>query len=177
MWELICEEKHSCGQRLPCAAAHARPHRRPKVLPLPNVNMRSGPKYILSGCNGHSVGEIGGNSRLLSESPWCDVSFYGGGMGAGDTCMPPIRSRRVYVEPEYYRPLGIPTVVFQFDSYWIELPRPGFYRHRDRWRHDRDWIASVNATGGMGSPPGAGTPRLGAGRERERREWESEARP
>ena len=35
------------------------------------------------------------------------------------------QQRRVYVDPQYYRPLGIPTVVFSVGNYWDR-----YYRDR-----------------------------------------------
>ncbi len=118
-----------------------------------NVNMRSGPSTYYPAVTVIPVGESVEIHGCLSESPWCDVSFYGGrGWVAGRYVQAAYRSSRVYVEPEYYRPLGIPTVVFEFDSYWDRNYRGrDFYRDRARWRHDRDWHR---------------------GRERDRPEWE-----
>ncbi|HEX2146602.1 MAG TPA: SH3 domain-containing protein, partial [Pseudorhizobium sp.] len=44
--------------------------------------------------------------------------------------------------PQYYRPLGIPTVTFEIGNYWDRHYRGrDFYRDRDRWdrRDRREW--------------------------------------
>lgn len=101
-----------------------------------NVNMRSGPSTSYPAVTVIPAGaplEING---CLADVPWCDVSFVGGrGWVAGQYVQAVYQQRRVYVGPEYYRPLGIPTVVFNFDNYWDRYYRGrDFYRDRDRWR-------------------------------------------
>ncbi len=55
-----------------------------------------------------------------------------------------IRARRVYVGPEYYRPLGIPTVVFSVGNYWDRYYRNrDFYRDRDRWRRGPEFYRAA----------------------------------
>ncbi len=106
-----------------------------------NVNMRSGPSTRYPAVTIIPAGESVEIHGCLADRPWCDVSFYGGrGWVAGQYVQALYRSNRVYVEPEYYRPLGIPTVVFEFDSYWDRNYRErDFYRDRDRWRRGPDW--------------------------------------
>ena len=106
-----------------------------------NVNMRSGPSTQYPAVTMIPVGvplEING---CLNETPWCDVSFYGGrGWVAGQYIQATYQSRRVYVGPQYYRPLGIPTITFNVDDYWGRYYRGrDFYRDRDRWRHGPGW--------------------------------------
>lgn len=142
-----------------------------------NVNMRSGPSTYYPAVTVIPVGESVEIHGCLSESPWCDVSFYGGrGWVAGRYVQAAYRSSRVYVEPEYYRPLGIPTVVFEFDSYWDRNYRGrDFYRHRDRWRHDRDWDRERERDRPEWDRRQVRELRdWERDRERERREWESE---
>jgi len=107
-----------------------------------NVNMRSGPSTRYPAVSLIPVGESVEIHGCLADLPWCDVSFYGGrGWVAGRYVQADYRRNRVYVEPRYYRPLGIPTVVFQFDSYWDRNYRGrDFYRERDRWRGGPDWV-------------------------------------
>ncbi|MCK3775470.1 SH3 domain-containing protein [Ensifer sesbaniae] len=107
-----------------------------------NVNMRSGPSTRYPAVSLIPVGESVEIHGCLADLPWCDVSFYGGrGWVAGRYVQADYRRNRVYVEPRYYRPLGIPTVVFQFDSYWDRNYRGrDFYRERDRWRRGPDWV-------------------------------------
>lgn len=107
-----------------------------------NVNMRSGPSTRYPAVSLIPVGESVEIHGCLADLPWCDVSFYGGrGWVAGRYVQADYRRNRVYVEPRYYRPLGIPTVVFQFDSYWDRNYRGrDFYRDRDRWRRGPDWV-------------------------------------
>ncbi|WP_132075105.1 SH3 domain-containing protein [Sinorhizobium americanum] len=106
-----------------------------------NVNMRSGPSTRYPAVTIIPSGESVEIHGCLADRPWCDVSFYGGrGWVAGQYVQALYRSNRVYVEPEYYRPLGIPTVVFEFDRYWDRNYRGrDFYRDRDRWRRGPDW--------------------------------------
>ncbi|MDK1488933.1 SH3 domain-containing protein [Sinorhizobium sp. 7-81] len=106
-----------------------------------NVNMRSGPSTRYPAVTVIPAGESVEIHGCLADLPWCDVSFYGGrGWVAGRYVQAVYRSNRVYLEPEYYRPLGIPTVVFQFDRYWDRNYRGrDFYRDRDRWRRGADW--------------------------------------
>lgn len=129
-----------------------------------NVNMRSGPSTRYPAVSLIPVGESVEIHGCLADRPWCDVSFYGGrGWVAGRYVQASYRRNRVYVEPEYYRPLGIPTIVFQFDRYWDRHYRGrDFYRNRDRWR--RDWAGDDDR-------------REWERREaRERRDWERERR-
>ncbi|MBP1882908.1 SH3 domain-containing protein [Sinorhizobium mexicanum] len=116
-----------------------------------NVNMRSGPSTRYPAVTVIPAGESVEIHGCLADLPWCDVSFYSGrGWVAGRYVQAIYRSNRVYLEPEYYRPLGIPTVVFQFDGYWDRNYRGrDFYRDRDRWRRGPDWAG-----------------------ERDRRDWE-----
>ncbi|MEZ2223923.1 SH3 domain-containing protein [Rhizobium sp. RCC_161_2] len=106
-----------------------------------NVNMRSGPSTQYPAVTMIPVGaplEING---CLNETPWCDVSFVGGrGWVAGRYIQASYQSRRIYVGPQYYRPLGIPTITFNFDDYWGRYYRGrDFYRDRDRWRRGPGW--------------------------------------
>ncbi|WP_457586425.1 SH3 domain-containing protein [Ensifer canadensis] len=107
-----------------------------------NVNMRSGPSTRYPAVSMIPAGESVEIHGCLADLPWCDVSFYGGrGWVAGRYVQANYRRNRVYVEPQYYRPLGIPTVVFQFDRYWDRNYRGrDFYRDRDRWRRGPDWV-------------------------------------
>ncbi|NRP18224.1 hypothetical protein LPJGGPFB_01454 [Ensifer adhaerens] len=107
-----------------------------------NVNMRSGPSTRYPAVSMIPAGESVEIHGCLADLPWCDVSFYGGrGWVAGRYVQANYRRNRVYVEPQYYRPLGIPTVVFQFDRYWDRNYRSrDFYRDRDRWRRGPDWV-------------------------------------
>ncbi|MDL2408794.1 SH3 domain-containing protein [Rhizobium calliandrae] len=106
-----------------------------------NVNMRSGPSTQYPAVTMIPVGtplEING---CLNETPWCDVSFFGGrGWVAGQYIQATYQSRRIYVGPQYYRPLGIPTVTFNLDDYWDRYYRGrDFYHDRDRWRRGPGW--------------------------------------
>lgn len=100
-----------------------------------NVNMRSGPS---TGYPAVTVVPVGAPITIhgcMSNVNWCDVAFVGGrGWVSGSYISTTYRQNRVYVEPEYYRPLGIPTVTFQVDNYWGRHYRDrDFYRERDRW--------------------------------------------
>ncbi|MGM4983157.1 MULTISPECIES: SH3 domain-containing protein [Rhizobium] len=107
-----------------------------------NVNMRSGPSTAYPAVTMIPVGVPLRINGCLNETPWCDVSFYGGrGWVAGRYIQATYQSRRIYVDPQYYRPLGIPTVVFNFDDYWGRYYRGrDFYRDRDRWRRGPGWV-------------------------------------
>lgn len=103
-----------------------------------NVNMRSGPSTAYPAVVVIPVGarlEIHG---CLAAESWCDVSFAGGrGWVSGRYIQAVYNNNRVYVDPGYYRPLGIPTIVFDFDNYWDRHYRQrDFYRNRDNWRRD-----------------------------------------
>jgi uncharacterized protein YraI len=107
-----------------------------------NVNMRSGPSTQYPAVTMIPVGtplEING---CLNETPWCDVSFLGGrGWVAGQYIQATYQSRRIYVGPRYYRPLGIPTITFNLNDYWDRYYRGrDFYRDRDRWRRGPGWV-------------------------------------
>lgn len=101
-----------------------------------NVNMRSGPSTQYP-----AVIVIPSGSRVniqgcLSSANWCDVAFAGyRGWVSGSYLQTTYSQRRVNVGPQYYRPLGIPTVTFSIGRYWDDhyRGRP-FYRDRDRWR-------------------------------------------
>ncbi|WP_113503611.1 SH3 domain-containing protein [Rhizobium sp. SYY.PMSO] len=107
-----------------------------------NVNMRSGPSTAYPAVTMIPVGVSLQINGCLNDTPWCDVSFYGGrGWVAGQYIQAVYQSRRIYVGPQYYRPLGIPTVVFNFDDYWGRYYRGrDFYRERDRWRRGPGWV-------------------------------------
>ncbi len=105
-----------------------------------NVNMRSGPSTGYPAVTvipeGTSVTIFG----CMSNVNWCDVQFYGGrGWVSGSYVQASYQSRRVYVEPDYYPRLGIPTITFDVDNYWGRYYRGrDFYGQRDRWRR-YDW--------------------------------------
>ncbi|WP_037155297.1 SH3 domain-containing protein [Rhizobium freirei] len=107
-----------------------------------NVNMRSGPSTAYPAVTMIPVGAPLQINGCLNETPWCDVSFYGGrGWVAGRYIQATYQSRRIYVDRQYYRPLGIPTIVFNFDDYWGRYYRGrDFYRDRDRWRRGPGWV-------------------------------------
>ncbi|MFL0690629.1 MAG: SH3 domain-containing protein [Agrobacterium tumefaciens] len=106
-----------------------------------NVNMRSGPSTRYP-----AVIVIPSGSRVnvqgcLSSANWCDVAFAGyRGWVSGSYLQTTYSQRRVRVAPQYYRPLGIPTVTFSIGRYWDDhyRGRP-FYRDRDRWRDGDGW--------------------------------------
>lgn len=113
-----------------------------------NVNMRAGPSTQYPAVTvipaGESVIPAGESVEIhgcLADVPWCDVEFYGGrGWVAGRYVQATYQQRRVYVDPQYYRPLGIPTVVFSVGNYWDRYYRDrDFYRDRDRWRRGPDF--------------------------------------
>ncbi|MGG7519248.1 SH3 domain-containing protein [Allorhizobium undicola] len=101
-----------------------------------NVNLRAGPSTqyppVLVVPTGNRV-EIFG---CLSSANWCDVGYSGyRGWISGSYLQTTYSQRRIYVDPDYYRPLGIPTVTFSVGSYWDRYYRGrDFYRERDRWR-------------------------------------------
>ncbi len=106
-----------------------------------NVNMRSGPSTRYP-----AVIVIPSGSRVnvqgcLSSANWCDVAYAGyRGWVSGSYLQTSYSQRRVRVAPQYYRPLGIPTVSFSIGRYWDDhyRGRP-FYRDRDRWRDGDGW--------------------------------------
>jgi len=128
-----------------------------------NVNMRSGPSTAYPAVvvipNGAPLTVHG----CLSDTPWCDVSFVAGrGWVAGRYIETTYRQNRVYVEPRYYRDLGVPIITFEAGRYWDRYYRDrDFYRERDRWRRPSGgyWNAAP--------PP----PRADWDRPRPRDEW------
>lgn len=101
-----------------------------------NVNERAGPSTAYP-----SVAVIPAGAPIviygcLSDDTWCDVSWgpNRGWMSAAYIQVT-YQSRRVPLN-NYISPLGIPFVVFSFDTYWGD-----YYRHRpffhqeDKWRH------------------------------------------
>lgn len=126
-----------------------------------NVNMRSGPSTAYPAVvvipNGAPLTIHG----CLSDTPWCDVSFsYGRGWVAGRYVQAVYRQNRVYVEPRYYRDLGVPIITFEAGRYWDQNYRDrDFYRERDRWRRP--------SGGYWNAPP----PRGNFDRPRPRDDW------
>ncbi len=101
-----------------------------------NVNMRSGPSTRYPAVVVVPVGTRVNIIGCMSSANWCDVSFAGyRGWVSGSYLQASVSQRRVYVGPEYYRPLGIPSVTFSIGRYWDDNYRGrDFYRDRDRWR-------------------------------------------
>lgn len=101
-----------------------------------NVNMRSGPSTAYPAVVVIPVGAPLTVHGCLSDTPWCDVSFVSGrGWVAGRYIQTTFRQNRVYVEPRYYRDLGVPVITFEAGRYWDRYYRDrDFYRERDRWR-------------------------------------------
>ncbi|MBZ5763015.1 MULTISPECIES: SH3 domain-containing protein [Rhizobium] len=106
-----------------------------------NVNMRSGPSTAYPAVTLIPIGAPLRINGCLADLPWCDVSFDGGrGWVAGRYVQAVYQQRRIYVGPQYYRPLGIPTITFDLDNYWDRNYRGrDFYRDRDRWAQGPDW--------------------------------------
>jgi uncharacterized protein YraI len=103
-----------------------------------NVNMRAGPSTQYPAVTVIPAGESVEIHGCLADVPWCDVEFYNGrGWVAGRYVQALYQQRRVYVDPQYYRPLGIPTVVFSVGNYWDRYYRGrDFYGQRERWRRN-----------------------------------------
>jgi len=107
-----------------------------QAISTANVNLRAGPSTqyppVLVVPAGNRV-EIFG---CLSSANWCDVGYSGyRGWISGSYLQTQYSSRRIYVDPDYYGRLGIPTVTFRVDQYWDRNYRGrDFYRDRDRWR-------------------------------------------
>lgn len=106
-----------------------------------NVNLRAGPS---TGYPAVTVIPAGAGVDIygcMSGANWCDVGFAGiRGWVSGSYLQATYQQRRVYVGPEYYRPLGIPSVTFSVGNYWDRHYRSrDFYRDRDRWDRDRGW--------------------------------------
>lgn len=128
-----------------------------------NVNMRSGPSTAYPAVVVIPVGAPLTVHGCLSDTPWCDVSFVNGrGWVAGRYIQTTFRQNRVYVEPRYYRDLGVPVITFEAGRYWDRYYRDrDFYRERDRWRRPPPSGGYWNA------PP----PSAGWDRPRPRDEW------
>jgi len=121
-----------------------------------NVNMRSGPSTAYPAVVVIPVGAPLTVHGCLSDTPWCDVSFVNGrGWVAGRYIQTTFRQNRVYVEPRYYRDLGVPVITFEAGRYWDRYYRDReFYRERDRWRRPPPSGGYWNAP-----PPSAGWDR------------------
>lgn len=117
-----------------------------------NVNMRSGPSTQYPPVLVIPAGARVNIQGCLSSANWCDVAYAGyRGWVSGSYLQTTYSQRRVYVDPQYYRPLGIPSITFSVGSYWDRHYRDrDFYRDRDRWRdgnyrprpprdYDDDW--------------------------------------
>lgn len=106
-----------------------------------NVNMRSGPSTQYPPVIVIPVGSQVDIRGCMSSANWCDVAYAGyRGWVSGSYLQASYSQRRVYVDPQYYRPLGIPTVTFSIGRYWDDHYRNrSFYRDRDRWRDNDGW--------------------------------------
>lgn len=117
-----------------------------------NVNMRSGPSTQYPPVLVIPAGQRVDIQGCMQSANWCDVAYAGyRGWVSGSYLQTTYSQRRVYVDPQYYRPLGIPSITFSVGSYWDRHYRDrDFYRDRDRWRdgnyrprpprdHDDDW--------------------------------------
>lgn len=134
-----------------------------------NVNLRSGPSTAYPPVVVVPAGSDLEVYGCLAETPWCDVA-YGRirGWMSGRYIQTVYRERRVRVDPEYYRPLGIPIIRFDLDNYWERNYRGrDFYRDRDRWR--REW----RGDSGMGRDRDRDRdrPRRDRDRDRDRDRW------
>jgi uncharacterized protein YraI len=140
-----------------------------------NVNMRSGPSTSYPAVTVIPSGAPVTIYGCMSNVNWCDVAFSGGrGWVSGNYVQAAYQQRRVYVGPQYYRPLGIPTVTFEIGNYWDRHYRGrDFYRDRDRWdrrdrdrwdrdRDRRDWDRDRDRERARGPPPATVT---GIGKE------------
>ena len=105
-----------------------------------NVNMRAGPSTQYPAVAVIPAGSSVEIRGCLSDVNWCDVEFYGGrGWVSGQYVQALYQQRRVYVGPQYYRPLGIPMIRFSVNNYWDRYYRNrDFYRDRDRWSRGPD---------------------------------------
>ncbi|MGO8087153.1 SH3 domain-containing protein [Rhizobium leguminosarum] len=106
-----------------------------------NVNMRAGPSTRYPAVAVIPAGSSVEIRGCLSDVNWCDVEFYGGrGWVSGQYVQALYQQRRVYVGPQYYRPLDIPMIRFSVDNYWDRYYRNrDFYRDRDRWSRGPDY--------------------------------------
>lgn len=115
-----------------------------------NVNMRSGPSTQYPPVLVIPAGSRVDIQGCMQSANWCDVAYAGyRGWVSGSYLQTTYSQRRVYVDPQYYRPLGIPTITFSIGNYWDRHYRDrDFYRDRDRWRdgeyrprprRDDDW--------------------------------------
>ncbi|MFN7012136.1 MAG: SH3 domain-containing protein [Allorhizobium sp.] len=122
-----------------------------------NVNMRSGPSTQYPPVLVIPAGARVNIQGCLSSANWCDVAYAGyRGWVSGSYLQTTYSQRRVYVDPQYYRPLGIPSITFSVGSYWDRHYRDrDFYRDRDRWQggnyrsrpprdNDDDWRRPSN---------------------------------
>ncbi len=108
------------------------------ALSTANVNMRSGPS---TGYPAVQVVPAGSRVEIfgcMQSANWCDVAYRGyRGWVSGSYLQANYSQRRVAVGPQYYRPLGIPSVTFSVGRYWDRHYRGrDFYRDRDRWSNN-----------------------------------------
>lgn len=108
-----------------------------------NVNLRAGPSTGYPAVTVIPAGTGVDIYGCMSGANWCDVGYAGiRGWVSGSYLQAIYGERRVYVGPQYYRPLGIPSVTFSIGNYWDRHYRGrDFYHDRDRWhdRRDRRW--------------------------------------
>nr|WP_274706905.1 SH3 domain-containing protein [Allorhizobium sonneratiae] len=135
-----------------------------------NVNLRAGPSTGYPAVNVVPAGSPVEIYGCLSTANWCDVRYQGyRGWMSGSYIQTVYSSRRVYLEPDYYQPLGIPIVTFSLGDYWDHHYRGrDFYRERDRWRrapppmpvwHRGDMPPGPPPGPPPGMPPGPGPDR------------------
>ncbi|WP_313614328.1 SH3 domain-containing protein [Agrobacterium sp.] len=145
-----------------------------------NVNMRSGPSTAYPAVVVIPEGAPLVIHGCLSDTPWCDVSFSRGrGWVAGRYVQAEYRQNRVYVEPRYYRDLGVPIITFDVGRYWDRYYRDrDFYRDRDRWNRPHpprsDWGGPPPS---WNRPPPPRGPNDGRWEQRYGQEWDSGQRP
>ncbi|MBP1852059.1 SH3 domain-containing protein [Rhizobium halophytocola] len=102
-----------------------------------NVNLRAGPSTdypaVIVIPNGSKVQVYG----CMQSPNWCDVGYSGGrGWVSGTYIQMTYSSKRVYVQPDYYKRLGVPVVTFSVGSYWgSHYKSRSFYNQRDKWEH------------------------------------------
>ena len=119
-----------------------------------NVNMRSGPSTQYPPVLVIPAGSRVDIQGCMQSANWCDVAYAGyRGWVSGSYLQTTYSQRRVYVDPQYYRPLGIPTITFSIGNYWDRHYRDrDFYRDRDRWR-DGDYRPRRDNDGDWRRPP------------------------
>jgi uncharacterized protein YraI len=114
-----------------------------RAYAISEVNLRAGPNTQFPRVTTLPAGVSVMVYGCTYEWIWCDVTWQGlRGWISGRYLESSYEGRRAYL-PDYGEAIGLPTITFQFTSYWDRWyqDKP-WYRERDRWYGawmDDDW--------------------------------------